>query len=87
MESVSTRKRRIALLAQKYRHTPLTALNHHLDLNWLAEAYGSLRKSAATGVDEQSVVDYGKNLTENLRDLQNRAKSGSYKATTLCTVL
>lgn len=80
MESVSTRKRRIALIAKKYRHAPLTALNHHLDLNWLAEAYGSLRKDAAVGVDGQSVADYGENLTENLRDLQNRAKSGRYKA-------
>ena len=80
MESVSTRKQRIALAARKYQHEPLTALNHYLDLNWLAEAYGSLRKNAAVGVDGQSVVEYGENLTENLRDLQTRAKSGSYKA-------
>lgn len=80
MESVSTRKRRIALAAQKYRHEPLTSLSHHLDLNWLAEAYGSLRKKAAPGVDGQTIADYGKELVENLRDLQKRAKDGSYKA-------
>jgi len=47
MESVSTRRRRIVLAAQKHRHEPLTALNHHLDLNWMHEAYRRVRKDAA----------------------------------------
>jgi group II intron reverse transcriptase/maturase len=80
MESVSTRKRRIVLAAQKFREEPLIALNHHLDLNWMSEAYRRLRKDAAPGVDGQTVVAYGKNLAENLKDLLDRAKSGSYKA-------
>ncbi len=80
MESVSTRRRRIVLAAQKHRHEPLVALNHHMDLNWMSEAYRQLRKSAAPGVDGQTVAEYGENLVENLRDLQRRAKSGSYRA-------
>ncbi len=80
MESVSTRKRRIVLAAQKFREEPLIALNHHLDLNWMSEAYGRLRKDAAPGVDGQTVAEYGENLTENLKDLLDRVKSGSYKA-------
>jgi len=80
MESVSTRRQRIVLAAQKNRHEPLTALNHHLDLNWLCEAYRKVRKNAAPGIDGQTVAQYGVTLVENLRDLQNRAKSGSYKA-------
>ena len=80
MQSVSTRKRRIVLAAQKHRREPLTALGHHLDLNWLGEAYRRLRKDAAPGVDGQTVVEYGGNLTENLKGLLDRAKSGSYKA-------
>jgi len=80
MESVSSRKRRIVMAAQKYRHEPLTALSHHLDLNWMSEAYRRVRKDAAPGVDGQTVAEYGANLVENLRDLLDRAKSGSYKA-------
>jgi group II intron reverse transcriptase/maturase len=51
-----------------------------MDLNWLCEAYRSLRASAAPGIDGQRVAQYGVNLAENLRDLQQRAKSGSYRA-------
>ena len=80
MESVSTRRQRIVLAAQKNRHEPLTALNHHMDLNWMAEAYRGVRRNAAPGIDGQSVAEYGENLVENLRGLQTRAKSGRYKA-------
>ena len=80
MESVSTRRRRIVMAAQKHRQGPLIALNHHMDLNWMSEAYRQMRKSARPGVDGQTVAEYGENLVENLRDLQARAKSGSYKA-------
>jgi RNA-directed DNA polymerase len=49
MESVSTRRQRIVLAAQRNRHEPLTALNHHMDLNWMGEAYRSVRGNAAPG--------------------------------------
>jgi len=58
----------------------LTALNHHLDLNWLHEAYRRVRKDAAPGVDGQTVAEYGEHLTENLKDLLARAKSGRHVA-------
>ena len=80
MESVSTRRRRIVMAARKHRQEPLTALNHHLDLNWMCEAYRRVRKDAAPGIDGQTVAGYGENLTDNLRDLITRAKSGSYQA-------
>ena len=68
------------MAAQKYRHEPLTALSHHMDLNWMHEAYHSINKDAAPGVDGQTWEQYGENLTENLKDLLNRAKSGSFRA-------
>ena len=80
LESVSTRRRRIEQVAQQHPNEPLTALNHHLDLNWLHEAYRRVRKDAAPGVDGQTVADYGGHLTENLQDLLARAKSGRYVA-------
>jgi RNA-directed DNA polymerase len=80
MESVSTRTRRIAMAAQRHRHEPLTALAHHMDLNWLHEAYRRVRKDAAPGVDGQTVEHYGETLTDNLRGLLTRAKGGTYRA-------
>jgi RNA-directed DNA polymerase len=80
MESVSTRRRQIVMAARKYRQEPLTALNHHLDLCWMHESYGRVRKNGAPGVDGQTVTEYGENLSVNLRDLLARAKSGRYKA-------
>jgi RNA-directed DNA polymerase len=68
------------MVAQEHRQEPLTTLAHHMDLNWLAEAYRRVRKDAAPGIDGQTVEQYGENLTDNLRDLQARAKSGRYKA-------
>ena len=68
------------MAAQGHRHEPLTALNHHLDLNWMHEAYRRVRKDAAPGVDGQTVAEYGENLGKKLEDLMARAKSGSYKA-------
>jgi len=80
MESVSTRRRRIVNAARKHRQEPLTALSHHMDLNWMHEAYRRVSRKAAPGVDGQTWAEYGENLTENLKDLLNRAKSGRYKA-------
>jgi group II intron reverse transcriptase/maturase len=80
LESVISRVRRIEQVAREHPTGAITALNHHLDLNLLCAAYQELRKDAAVGVDGQSVADYGEHLMDNLRDLQNRAKSGRYQA-------
>jgi len=80
LESVSTRQRHIAAIARKYAGRPLTTLNHHLDELWLREAYGRVRRDSAPGVDGQSVADYGEQLTENLRSLRERVRSGRYRA-------
>ena len=80
LTSVSTRQQHIAEMAKKYAGSPLTTLSHHLDLLWLREAYGRVRRDSAPGVDGQTVADYGENLEANLRDLLERAKSGRYRA-------
>jgi retron-type reverse transcriptase len=51
-----------------------------MDLNWMHEAYRRVRKDSAPGIDGQTVAEYGENLTENLRNLLARAKSGRYQA-------
>lgn len=79
-EAVSTKLRRIAKLAQDMRGTALTSLSHHIDIDWLREAWRRTRKDGAPGVDGQTARGYEADLEENLQSLLNRAKSGSYRA-------
>ena len=57
-----------------------TTLAHHIDIDWLYEAYRRTRKDGAVGVDGQTAEDYAANLEDNLRSLLDRAKSGCYQA-------
>jgi group II intron reverse transcriptase/maturase len=58
----------------------LTTLAHHIDMDWLREAYRLTRKDGAAGVDGQTASAYAADLEANLRSLLNRAKSGTYRA-------
>ena len=78
--SVSTKLQRIAELA---RHSPsmvLTTLAHHIDEEFLREAYRRTRKDGAPGVDRQTAEEYAAELESNLRSLLDRFKSGTYRA-------
>ena len=57
-----------------------TTLAHHIDIDWLREAYRRTRKDGAAGVDGQTAADYAADLEGNLRSLLDRAKSGTYQA-------
>ncbi|HEX5032356.1 MAG TPA: group II intron reverse transcriptase/maturase [Candidatus Eisenbacteria bacterium] len=59
---------------------PLNTLAHHIDEEWLHEAYRRTRKDGATGIDGRSAEEYAEKLKENLRTLLERAKSGMYRA-------
>lgn len=79
--SVSTKQQRIAELAWQMPEKAMTSLSHHLDLEWMLEAYRRTRKGGAVGIDGQTAQDYEVNLEANLRSLLDRAKSGDrYKA-------
>jgi RNA-directed DNA polymerase len=78
--AVCTKQRRIADLARKSPTMVLTTLAHHMDVEWLREAYDRTRKDGAVGVDGQTAADYGAELEGNLRSLLERAKSGLYRA-------
>jgi RNA-directed DNA polymerase len=79
-QSVSTKQRQIANLAEQYREQGLKTLGHYLDQEWLKEAYGRLRRDSAPGVDGKSVAEYGEQLEANLERLIGLAKSGHYVA-------
>lgn len=77
---VYTKQRRIAELARKAPQMAFTTLAHHIDLDWLEEAYRRTRKSGAVGVDRQTATAYAEHLEDNLRSLLERFKSGRYHA-------
>jgi RNA-directed DNA polymerase len=77
---VSTKLERIAKLAKEIRDGQLYTLAHHIDVDWLREAYRRTRKDGARGVDGVSAQQYAEQLEGNLRDLLERAKSGRYFA-------
>jgi RNA-directed DNA polymerase len=79
-QTVSTKLERIAELARNKPGVVLTTLAHHIDTEWLREAYRRTRKDGAAGVDGQSAAEYAQRLDENLRSLLERAKSGVYRA-------
>jgi RNA-directed DNA polymerase len=79
-DPISTRQQRIALLARQSPQAALTTLAHHIDIDWLNEAYRRTRKDGAVGVDGQTAEDYAVDLEANLRSLLDRAKSGRYQA-------
>src|SRR5947209_3482675 len=79
-DPISTRRRRIAELASRSPQAAFTTLAHHIDIDWMFEAYRLTRKDGATGVDGQTAKDYAMDLEGNLRSLLGRAKSGSYRA-------
>jgi group II intron reverse transcriptase/maturase len=78
--SISTKLDRIATLAKQAPEMAFTTLAHHIDLDWLREAYRRTRKDGATGIDGQTATEYATNLEGNLRSLLERAKSGMYRA-------
>jgi RNA-directed DNA polymerase len=78
--TVSTKLQRIAELARTIQGAPLRNLAHHIDAEFLREAFGRVRKDGAPGMDGRTVEDYAKDLDANLTVLLNRFKTGDYRA-------
>ena len=78
--TVSTKRQRVAELARQMPEAVLTSLSHHIDLEWMREAYRLTRKDGAVGIDGQDARDFAEHLEENLQGLLDRAKSGLYRA-------
>lgn len=57
-----------------------TTLAHRMDVDFLREAYRRLNKKGAPGLNKVTAVDYAGSLEENLVDLHQRLRSGSYRA-------
>jgi RNA-directed DNA polymerase len=72
---------RVRQAARKDRGLRLTTLWHHVyDPTRLREAYFSLKRKAAPGVDGVTWQQYGEDLEANLEDLSGRLQRGAYRA-------
>ena len=79
-EHVLLKQARIAELAKQTPAMGFYSLMHHLDMEWLMEAYWRTRKDGAPGVDRQTWEAYGQELEGNLRRLIERLKAKRYRA-------
>lgn len=77
-ESALTFLERIGQRARKDKEEKFTTLLSHLKVPLLREAFMSLRKRAAAGVDGVTWSEYAERLDERLLDLQDRVHRGSY---------
>lgn len=55
-------------------------LSKHLDMLWMREAFVRINRRSAPGVDGEDVEAFAANLEENLSQLLEQAKAGSYRA-------
>lgn len=78
--SASSGPDRIREAARKDSKLKFTNLLHHMDIDLLRQAYGCLKRDAATGVDGVTWTEYGEALDERLADLLERIYSGRYRA-------
>jgi RNA-directed DNA polymerase len=56
--SISTKLEQIAKRAKEMPGVAFNTLAHHIDIEWLREAYRRTRKDGAVGVDGQTAVEY-----------------------------
>jgi RNA-directed DNA polymerase len=71
---------RVRQAARKDRTAKFTALFHHLTLDRLRDAFLSLKKNAAAGIDGVTWQQYEADLEENLRALHEALHRGAYRA-------
>jgi group II intron reverse transcriptase/maturase len=72
---------RIRQVARKDNTKQFTAIWHHVyRIGRLKDAYLSLKRRGAPGIDGQTWKEYGRNLESNLEELAGRLRSGAYRA-------
>jgi RNA-directed DNA polymerase len=78
---VSSAWDRIRQAAKTDKERRITTLLHHVyRIETLREAYFSLERHAAPGVDEETWQMYGEHLEAHLEDLSGRLRRGAYRA-------
>jgi len=75
-------KNKLDLITEKARNNKrlkFTSLIHHINEANLVKCYQELKRNRASGIDNVTVEEYGRNLKENINNLLIRLKTKSYK--------
>jgi RNA-directed DNA polymerase len=78
--TASTGLARVREVGERDKEVRFTALLHHVTEEVLAEAYYSLKRGAAPGIDGVTWKQYEEGLEHRLRDLHRRVHQGTYRA-------
>ena len=78
--SVSQALERIRKVASERKKERFTALFHHINTEFLEEAFFELSQNAAPGVDRLTWKAYEADLERNIEDLHERVQRGAYRA-------
>lgn len=70
---------RVHEAAKREPKAQFTALLHHVDVEALLRAFVRLRRSAAPGVDGETIASYEQGLMSHLEDLHRRVHTGRYR--------
>ena len=79
-ESVSQGLDRVREAAQDKKKERFTALLHHVTVDRLRDAFSSLKREAAPGVDGATWQSYRQDLEANLTRLHDQVHRGKYRA-------
>lgn len=80
-ESVLSKLQLIHQRAKADNKMKFTALMHHIyNTDMLRMSYLEIKRNAASGVDKETWLSYGKELEKNLYNLSERLKRGAYRA-------
>src|SRR3984893_19276983 len=77
--TLSANLARVNEAARRNKSTRFTALLHHVDESALERAFRRLKRSAAPGVDGETVASYEQELAQNLQRLHAQVHSGRYR--------
>jgi len=79
-EAVSQAQERIRKAVNRNKKEKLTALLHHVTVDFLRAAFLALKRRAAAGVDAVTWEQYAEGLECKLEDLHRRLHAGGYRA-------
>ena len=77
---MSHAQNRIREAVNRNKQEKLTALLHHVTIDFLRAAFLALKKRAAAGVDAVTWEHYAEGLEGKLQDLHRRLHAGAYRA-------
>jgi RNA-directed DNA polymerase len=76
---MSTELSKIAAIAKSNTKLRFTSLAHLLTPQFLKETWQQMNRRGASGVDGETIKQFGRNLPSRIEELVERLKTGRYK--------